>query len=304
MTKVRLEDIAEACGQRLLREGQQLPLDVAKNSVRAWFDDIESEFGPRLAAEHASPEQRDQFLDAFHALQASVTGMLQAVAIARPQPHSSDPYASQVRDREYGQQGDQRGGNALDAIGGAMNRIIFGPPPRTAPTAPRVVPVLVVNTSAVYQQVVAACRLLDRMLAAAEPREEAPPVPWAQSGEFLVEAQKLFGARIRDQGQHALDELDLLEERLKARYGVEVIRADDSNRQFFTLYPNETPGDTTFKTKTPAISVQGRVMLRGEALGPAMTPPAGPQLIDPAQQSGSAGYEGAGDGEGGWADGY
>jgi hypothetical protein len=303
MTKVRLEDIAEACGQRLLREGQELPLDVAKNSVRAWFEDIESEFGPRLAAEHASPEQRDQFRDAFHALQASVTGMLQAVAIARPQPHTSDPYASRVRDREYGQQRDQRGGNALDAIGGAMNRI-FGPAPRTAPPAPRAVPVLVVNTSAVYQQVVAACRLLDRMLAAAEPREEAPPVPWAQSAEFLVEAQKLFGARIRDQGQHALDELDLLEERLKARYGVEVILADDSNRQFFTLYPNEMPEDTSFKTKTPAISVQGRVMLRGEALGPAMTPQAGPQPIDPAQQPGSAGYEGAGDGEGGRADGY
>jgi hypothetical protein len=300
MTKVRMADVAKECATRLLNEGRELPLDAAKNSVRLCFDDMESELKRRLLAEHASREQRSQFRDAFEALRASVVGMLQSVAVRVAQPQYADPRA---RDRDYAEwrQQEQRGTGG--PFGGFIDKV-FGPPADPhgypPPEPPRAASILIVKTDTVYQQVLSACALLDKVLTAAEPREEAPVVPWAQTNEFLTEAQKLFAAHMRGNGQRALAELGLLEERLKARYGVEVIRADDSNRRDFEVWSNELPGDGSFETTLPAIAVHGRTMLRGEALGPAMTPPAGqakPESTDPVQPPASAGG-GVIDGEG------
>lgn len=279
MTKIRMEDAAEAWGRQLVEKGRELPLDAAKESVRRWFSDMESELQRKLTQEHAAPERRSQFHDAFAALSALVMGMLQAVAIGQSQPRILDPYRDQysgswARDREYEerrrreQQQQQGGGNPFRGLKDFLN-----PSPEPRPEVSPAAPILIIRTETVYQQVVAACALLDKVLAAAEPREEDPAVPWAQTDEFLTEAQKLFAARIQGNGQRALDELDLLEERLKARYGVEVISADEDTSRSFTLYPNELPGDGSFETKTPAISVHGRIMLRGEALGPVQKPP-------------------------------
>jgi hypothetical protein len=305
MTAVRMEDAAEACGQRFLSAGRELPLDAAKSAVRLWFEDMESVLRPKLHAEHASPEQRKQFYDAFQALHAAVVGMLQVVSVARPQPRIQDPYRDQQGGWDEQRRQERRGGNPLsDAFGW-----VLGPEPRRdpPPAPPRPAPVLMVNTVAVYQQVVAACRLLDQVLAAAEPQEETPQVPWAHTDEFLAEAQKLFAARIRNEGQHALDELELLENRLREQYGVEVIQANDGNRKDFTIYPNDRPGDTSFTTRKPAIAVHGWVLLHGEALGPAAAPPvmrqAGQDLADPRQRPEFAGGEGTGGGEGGLTDG-
>jgi hypothetical protein len=309
MTKVKMAEVAEACGTRFLTGSRELPLETAKSYARLWFDDMESELKHKLKLEHAAQELRYQFRDSLEALRGSVMGMLQAVTVAQPQPRIRDPYGGQYsgpgardREREERWRQEQQGGGlpfGLDKLFGG------GPDPRPyqQPEPPRAAAVLMVKTDTVYQQVLAACALLDKVLAAAEPRDEAPAVPWAQTDEFLTEAQKLFAARIQGNGQRALDELDLLEERLKARYGVEVISADEDTARSFTLYPNEVPGDGSFETKTPAISVHGRVMLRGEALGPVQNPPvmgsAERNATHSVQWAESAGEEGDRDGEGG-----
>jgi hypothetical protein len=308
MTTVRMEDVAKECGTRFLREGRELSLDAAKNAVRLWFEDMEAELKRELQAEYASQEQRHQFRDVFEALRASVVGTLQSVA--QPQPRIRDQHASQGSwEYEQQQRQQQRGGGNFfsDPIGWVINS---GSDSRRdqPPEPPRAAPAPVVKTDTVYQQVLSACALLDKVLAAAEPREEPPVVPWAEADEFLAEAQRLFAAHIQGNGERALKELGLLEERLKARYGVEVIWADDSTRRAFRLYPNELPGDGSFETKLPAIAVHGRIVLRGEALGPAMTPPADQRAererTDGVQRPQSSGDEGATDGQGGLVDGY
>ena len=309
MTKVRMEDAAEAWGGELHGKGPELPLEDAKESVRRWFEKMESELQSKLTREHASPQQRSQFHDAFEALSASVTGMLQAVAIGQPQPRTRDPYGG--RGAQGGEQGDrrrqeQRGGNPLGVV---FDKVFgSGSDPRDyQPEPPRAAPVLLVRTETVYQQVLAACSLLDKLLSAAEPPDVKPSVPWAQTNEFLIEAQRLFAARAQGSGQDAFKLLDLLEERLKVRYSVEVISASEDTRESFKLEENDAPGDRAFRTTTPAIRVNGQVLFPGEGRGPVTNPPAGQSVEqdrgESARQHESAGDEGDGKDEGGLADG-
>jgi hypothetical protein len=284
MTKIRLAELAETCGARLRAGGQELAIDQAKKIVRQWLADLDSEIEGELDAERASASERRQLREALEVVRGAVPGILGSVTIARPQQRDRDPHGGQQgragpetqpeweerKQREERQRRQQQGG--VNILGVRFG----GEPARPPQKASQQLSVMIV-TETLYMQLRAVCEALDRLLKIAGPPEEEPPVPWARTSEFLVEAQKLFAAHVQGNGKLALDELALLETRLRARYGIEVIWADDDTRQYFKVYANE-PGDGSYETRKPAIVADGRLALRGEALGPVQDPSGGGEI--------------------------
>jgi hypothetical protein len=289
MTTIRLADVAVACDARFLVGRPGLPIDEAKTRLRDWLTDMSVELDRKLKAERASQAQQRQLRDAFEVVRGLAPGLLNVVM---PSPRDRDQGGGHVRrgqatggqhghapdnrpvsQREWEEQQrqrrqleQQRGLNNLFGIlpGGDQDRRRQQAAEQRANDRP-----VMVLKDAIYQQVLSACVSLDRVLEVAQVPEKKAAVPWARTSEFLDEAQKLFVAHVLGNGELALNELELLENHLKARYGVEVIRASEDTCQSFTLHANDQPEDDKYETKMPAIAVDGQVVLRGEALGPA-----------------------------------
>ncbi|MPY56352.1 hypothetical protein [Streptomyces spongiae] len=134
----------------------------------------------------------------------------------------------------------------------------------------------VVHTGSLLDQVQAALEAADRLLAEAEvPPPVRVPIDWHEDAELVNLIRDLMTAHSEGDGELALRRIDRLRKDLALRHDIEVVDFDGSNEWMFTL--GTSPGVTGggYRTTQPALVMRdGRILRRGEAVGPSTGPPA------------------------------
>lgn len=281
MTMISLAAIFHAWGKpQFDKVDRGVSVTRARELVNGCLAEMYAEIDRELDRQDAATPERQQIEAAMAALECSFGGVLAAVRVVRPRQHpQQDPYGhghqgpgqDPYRDQERRQQQQQpEGGGPLSFLGAFG----FGrpsqperPPPRRPSPGPQDQTVVVMSQT-LYDQLFSVCEAVDRILEAAEPPPEAEEVPWARTSDFLKEAHPLLTAYVTGNGERALEQIELLEERLRTRYGIEVKLADEETASLFTVYPNSDPLDGSYETRIPALLVDGKVWQKGEALGP------------------------------------
>lgn len=146
----------------------------------------------------------------------------------------------------------------------------------------------VVHTVSLLDQVHAALEAADRLLAEAEaPPPVRVPLDWHEDAELVNLIRDLMTAHTEGDGELALRRIDRLRKDLALRHDIEVVDFNGSNEWMFTL--GTSPGVTGggYRTVQPALVMrQGRILRRGEAVGPSTGPAAPDTDIGHDEQSG------------------
>jgi hypothetical protein len=147
---------------------------------------------------------------------------------------------------------------------------------------------------ALLDQLAGACDAVDRILSAAPSPAPPEPPPWARDTELVELFQDLLSAASQRDGRFALLQIERLRGVLALRHGIATVEFSEDHQDLFALAPPpdpstghgpDPPGSSAspaYSTVRPALVAKAgsegtpaRVLLRGEARGPAPTPPGG-----------------------------
>jgi len=278
----------DCCEHRFAKINGDMPLDQAREEVRWGLGEMEKLVIHRVDHWRLSDAERRQAAAAMGVLRCAFEGVLTSVKVSRIRPAETKAQAAGLGQLQSDSRAGQRpgndprsqdrhadgggdGGNPLSRLLGRQN-----PQANEPKVAPEVKVKVMVMTRLLYDQLFSACEAVDRLLEAAIPPPVPQPVPWARDQEFLQQAHSLLAAHQAGKngdGQQALKAIAQLAERLRTRYDVEAVEADEANVQYFDVSPD--PRVTRYETVIPALMVGGEhwgpkgTALRPVAAGPA-----------------------------------
>ncbi|MFC5822275.1 hypothetical protein [Nonomuraea insulae] len=222
-----------------LPETEEVTVEEAKKALRQMFDDFEAYVSEGSQPGTPVAEQRAATIALLRTALLAPLG-----ALRTPQPRRARP--------------PDRG------IGLPIPRIrIFSEPPPARERPPEPPRVHLSTLSETAKSAFAAARRL--LVAAKPPPPEKVIQPWAADAELVGHLHLLLSAGEAGDGELALGYVGDLRNALRQRHGIDVVTYDGHNDELFQIHECVRPEDSG-RTRRPALTAQGELLRRGEAV--------------------------------------